>query len=818
METEWFLDTNDTCLLKHDGVVRNLQLNFTFTQPGQHNVTTVAANTVTRTFDWMMVTAYYRLNGFNITTSDGAVGTTEQASFRVTLSSTADKPMGTLRVNMTYGDGQEESLELDSKISDMEGAGYVINHQYAIQGNYSASAVIYTEIDTMNFTFDVYIWDRLTVTVNSVLVAKVGEIITFDFVNPPNSGFMYIIDFGDGNTTSNNESAWYSSYSAISIPYSYSTDEVFNLTMTAWNMFYASVCSYFIIIQHIIPDTGIALSPATDKIPIPDGVMNFTLTLTVDKPTPTNVSCTFDFADDVELNVSTSIVYNVPVDKSFTYNTSGTRTVTFECWNLVSRETFTSNIEIASFTVNDFAVTYQSPVLMNTTLSEEINEDYPKTSNIMKVFHNPINTTFFVDLLGCSRMPPDVYFTWDFGDDKGEERELVSFTKDHQFDERGTFSVSVKISDNRTGSETTKSYSIVMGVVQFTVTPQRGEISVTDFVYSFAGMEGTVTYTFDSDSADIFPVVGSQATGKYNSWGLRQASILATNGTITELVYLEHPVEADYYIDGELEVIVSNGTTSMPQGNFQLNLPPGNVQFTVRITGSVAKPYINCSINLGDLINSRDHFVYGNITADKPLELTTQYYTLGNHSLTVNCFNFVSNTSIHSYVDVFNECFTRDGIFDRQYSHVDSAMKAYTSVDTDLSSRMGVICIDKQAGFDWTVQRVVLDENNTETRSVLDYVPPNNPLRGSMRFQRGKIEEGYIYVALNVSLDGTWIHEFMFVNFIKPPPYAYIVGGNKKSAKFLKQTTTVDALTKSYDSEKGIGGNDNLSFNWTCHM
>jgi hypothetical protein len=54
-------------------------------------------------------------------------------------------------------------------------------------------------------------------------------------------------------------------------------------------------------------------------------------------------------------------------------------------------------------------------------------------------------------------------------------------------------------------------------------------------------------------------------------------------------------------------------------------------------------------------------------------------------------------------VESYNECFTVNGIFDRQYSNKSHPMMVYTSSDFDLASRMAVYCNNVQIEFNWEI-------------------------------------------------------------------------------------------------------------------
>jgi hypothetical protein len=60
-------------------------------------------------------------------------------------------------------------------------------------------------------------------------------------------------------------------------------------------------------------------------------------------------------------------------------------------------------------------------------------------------------------------------------------------------------------------------------------------------------------------------------------------------------------------------------------------------------------------------------------------------------------------------VNVWNEGFTVNGMFDRQYSNTTGPIRVYTSADFDLASRMAVYCSDQSVIFDWKLYTVVDD-------------------------------------------------------------------------------------------------------------
>ena len=145
LETEWFLDTNDTCLLKHDGRPRHLRLNFTLTIPGTHNVTVVAANTVTRTFDCTLVHVIKTLDSFSLE-MDAREGSGE-VSFYLINSDIHRHDFGNVRLNMTYGDhALVESYTLCYDDQPCRPC-FEITHVYIYSGVYNVMAELSNEVD-----------------------------------------------------------------------------------------------------------------------------------------------------------------------------------------------------------------------------------------------------------------------------------------------------------------------------------------------------------------------------------------------------------------------------------------------------------------------------------------------------------------------------------------------------------------------------------------------------------------------------------------------------------------------------------------------
>ncbi|KAK3103729.1 hypothetical protein FSP39_021426, partial [Pinctada imbricata] len=812
-KTEFLMhDTQKIVHFHNSGEPTYLRFKVTFTTTGEQNVTITISNAVSTTNVSLTVRTFHRINGFFVSSNVSLIGSRDTTRFSIGLNSSAMVPMGALDFKISFGDESAiKQLNFNETMSIMSGSDYVLYYQYRTQGNYTAEILISSEIDRKSYAFDIFVWDNLAVIIEAKLVGKVFESFNFTFSNPPPSGFAYNIDYGDGNSHSENESVWYYAYEDAPLIHSYNDDGVFHVSFYAWNQIYSSFSNFVITIQYPIPKENITLSPAFYVIPIPDGIMSFHMNLTEDNPQPSNVTCLFDFQDGDEIDRDVGLIFGSPVNKTFVYDFPGEKAVNFTCWNRVSSMTKMSNITVVNFTLDHFEIIYQSPVNMNTTLSNVVDLNYPRDTPVRKVQHSIVDVYFYVDLLRCHKLPPDIYFQWDFGDGS-VETDLVQFKKIHTYTKRGHYEIKVTIFNNKTNEHLEiDPFIITMGIIQFSVEPADGIVSLTEFTFQFEGFEGNTTYIFVPQqvfSNTSFTLDDHIFQYIYPYWGQFQPFVFADNGTVNEIVYMETPVEVDFNLTA-LDISVNNGSVD----TYIIHLPPGYLKVTISVSKYTRMPYTTCDINIGDIINDGNFSLFGNITYQEPLILEEYYYTLGNHTLIVNCTNYASSLYFEQTIYVYNECFTVDGIFDRQYSHSNTPMKTFSFMNTDLSTRMGVICTDMHSEFTWSVEQVIVN-NSKEQRIPLDYKPAKN--RGIARFGRGDFSQVTLRVILNVSLDGTWIHEFTYLEFIKTPPFAYIVGGNRRTVKYLEKLITIDALTESFATEKGRGGNEELEFIWEC--
>ena len=817
IQMEWMIDHNyTTCLDDYRGRVRSISKNFTFPVRAQYNMTAFARNALKPVYKIMSIIALRRVTNFNVTTIEGLYNTREEFAMNVSNSLTAAQlsEMGDVFLDVIYGNGLNDTFQLNADFDNISGSWASYLAKYMIQGNYTLVARVRNYINYQEFEFSFYAWDTLNVSLSSGPYVTIGDPFTFTFENPPLAAFQYMIDYGNGKVFDTNESIWYEDFSLNSWKdLNYTNPGTFELRIVMWNPFYVVVQNYSLIAEH--PITDMTLFPTSGDFPSPDETAYFSLTMVANKPSPTDVTCYFSFQDrdgfteygDVSYP-NVLFTYQSPYEIQYTYRTLGYRNVTFNCSNLVSSMYKVAEINIRKYDINDFEVIYPEKVAMNmssTGNGTDIENDP------LGIYAIPVDVEVRAKLYNMVIVPNNLKFTWNFDDGTFYEYPAASvFTQRHIFRSRRLHNARLTITDTFNQKKEV-AFPIQMGVVNFTANIYDGSPTKDTFVFTARGMKGSATYSFDLRNSPT-PQVRS-ATGEapvsvstvYNNRGQYLPVLTATNGTLTEEIHPPRHIGVDFVFSG------INWTMDSV-----VPLPTGEVMVTFAIPND-GDPVldITCSFLSGDRIDKAPHYQTTNMSDINPIVFNYTYLTLGYHNFTATCanFNFRDKWTNSSVILVHNKCYSINGVFDRQYSNKTSPMIVLTSKDVDLASRMLVYCPEKNPNYEWRYFNVSLKEN-TEVEFV--YTPAFVP-KGSVRFSKGTMPEGLYQVSLNVSLEDTWIQEYTFIEFKKPPPYAYIVKGSKRMAAISMKVITIDGFTESYDAQLGYGYNTELQFTWYCN-
>lgn len=243
-EVKWIYKNNSAEFMYLNNNTRYFSHNFTLFDTGDIEASVTVTNLVSNQTYSFLFHGYYRINGIFLKVGE-FYETTDIFEVAVIVNSTAKQPQGNVNLNLDMGDNKV----IDTNLTTGDGtlnSGYNTSKQYPIQGNYTIIANLTSPLGSEVFSSTVYVWDKLTVNVSSEVEKKVFENITFEFQNTPNSNFLYILSYGDGDIRQNNYSDLFRPYDFRSWNKSYNYPNDYNVSLYAWNPVYSSFHSYMI--------------------------------------------------------------------------------------------------------------------------------------------------------------------------------------------------------------------------------------------------------------------------------------------------------------------------------------------------------------------------------------------------------------------------------------------------------------------------------------------------------------------------------------------------------------------------------------------
>lgn len=243
-EVKWIYKNNSAEFMYLNNNTRYFSHNFTLFDTGDIEASVTVTNLVSNQTYSFLFHGYYRINGIFLKVGE-FYETTDIFEVAVIVNSTAKQPQGNVNLNLDMGDNKV----IDTNLTTGDGtlnSGYNTSKQYPIQGNYTIIANLTSPLGSEVFSSTVYVWDKLTVNVSSEMEKKVFENITFEFQNTPNSNFLYILSYGDGDFRQNNYSDLFRPYDFRSWNKSYNYPSDYNVSLYAWNPVYSSFHSYMI--------------------------------------------------------------------------------------------------------------------------------------------------------------------------------------------------------------------------------------------------------------------------------------------------------------------------------------------------------------------------------------------------------------------------------------------------------------------------------------------------------------------------------------------------------------------------------------------
>lgn len=793
IEFEWIMNKNDSAWIECADIVRECKTYYNYTTTGHFNITLVATNEVSyQVISNTIVDVFKPVIGFELKLASPIINGNGSAEFTLTLDSKERLPMGNINLSLDYGDGTYELLPLNETFKAQ--LTLSISHVYSKQGEFTTVAFVSSALSTQHLiNLTVKVWDDISsLSLSMPATGNVSEAVHFEFKNYLAFGFEFHIEYDDGDTLETTPDVLNNVFDTTPWTHAYSSPKVYEVKLAAWNPEFSVTFKYNITIQY--PITDLSITPAPTPVinyPIPDGNVEFKITQIDNHPAPTDVTCYFSFENgEVSKIENIDISYGQPLDTTFTYTTSGVKDINITCINGVSMYTVLTTINVLDVKLEDYTFAY--PVMPSVNTSFDANNELQPFS---------LDIQFNISLLNCSIFPADDSLVFEFED--GNIYDVSGFQFVHSFTKRGISKILVTISNsNRSIS---KELQIKIGKVDFTVNRYVVSVGMSIVTFNISGPATGGTYDIFTDNVVSFTNLPSSSNPiyqdyKYQAYGTYYPYVVAHFPTFTEIVRIDEAIYADY----NLSAIEINFNTT-------IELPPGEITVIVsKHKLSDDLPSVRCLFDFGDQIDRKPREVTQDITDESPITYDFTYLTLGEQHANITCYNNYDRNENVTIITVQNECFPMTGIFDRQYSNSSNPLKLVTSQDVDLSSRMSVKCADKNVMYDWRMYRVF---NNTN--EFFNYTPPEKPL-GSIRFPKGSVPQGIYRITLNVSLPETYASEPTYVQFIKLPPFALIDGGSQRQATASTPIITIDALTHSYDLDLGYGGNQNLTFEWSC--
>ena len=156
IQMQWYINGQNITFSSINGNgTRQLQQLLTLNSTGEVNISVNASNSVSNVLATTIVQNYYRINGILLVTSPSTLSS--DCIVTVKLASDAKLPQGPLTINVFYGDGQSDILNISSTEPTLL-TGRNFSHRYSTLGSHMVSVEVTSVIDfrTYNVTSNVY--------------------------------------------------------------------------------------------------------------------------------------------------------------------------------------------------------------------------------------------------------------------------------------------------------------------------------------------------------------------------------------------------------------------------------------------------------------------------------------------------------------------------------------------------------------------------------------------------------------------------------------------------------------------------------------
>ncbi|ESP00683.1 hypothetical protein LOTGIDRAFT_157972 [Lottia gigantea] len=505
-------------------------------------------------------------------------------------------------------------------------------------------------------------------------------------------------------------------------------------------------------------------------------------------------NCTIYFGDGSSLDLYRESGDQNPIPFTKLFTTVGNQSVTATCddfpFNVVSY------ILVKTYTINDFNLLYTSPFSVNYTVYGDV--------------------PFTILLSDIEAVPSNVQLSWDFGDGIIEDTVLTDWITVHRYATRGLYVGQLSIT--ALGSERIYTFEQQVGVIKLSVNKDvdfvNTAISFTiAFVTPLSDNPTTLPITLDYGDGETIAITTEAIPTKNHYYPLDDyyyPLVTGENGSFIEHVALPNPLIIENDINNKLQ----------PAFDGNINFPPGDLSFQMNVpAGTPRLYYMKCSFRFGDDIDKGLHIFIHNQTVNNPLIFEYHYRTLGQHRVHWKCEKKLTSQAGNFLVKVINNCVTKNGVFDRQYSNHTRPLGLYTSDVQEITSRLTVVCINQGPYYLWSMYKLrnITSEPFPNPDEWEEVYPIQQPGGDSIQFPIGSIPRGWYRLNFRVSFTThtRYFEESTYIAFLEPPLRADIVGGFTVTGGYYEHE--INGFEQSYDPLIEIGNEDpDIEFSWQC--
>ena len=238
-----------------------------FSSPGTYDISISVVNLVSSDITSFTIHALYSIDCLSFSVDSTLANTTLAACFSYNFPVTCNFPMGNVDFvidfihssPLSFMEGLNTTMPLPHSIEK--------SHLFGTQGIYDIYATAENILGKRNFSLTIEVWDtliplRLDIKDNTrgnVFVTNTTT--TLEFVDVPNAGFEYTIDFGDLSTNDSDASSYgaailYEVYNLTTFDHVYTKPMVYSVSWTAKNGHapYDRAETFTIIVQNEIQD------------------------------------------------------------------------------------------------------------------------------------------------------------------------------------------------------------------------------------------------------------------------------------------------------------------------------------------------------------------------------------------------------------------------------------------------------------------------------------------------------------------------------------------------------------------------------------